>query len=102
MITSVDRDDLPDYGSGVWAALVRQIRKQAPDCKIELLTPDFRGEEMPLARVIAERPDVLQPQRRGRPAALPGGPTRLAVERSLRVLSNAREMGGARSSRSPA
>ncbi len=59
VITSVDRDDLPDYGSGVWAALVRQIRKQAPDCKIELLTPDFRGEEMPLAKVIAERPDVF-------------------------------------------
>ena len=36
----------------------RQIRRQAPGCKIELLTPDFQGQEMPLAKVIAERPDV--------------------------------------------
>ena len=41
------------------SASIRQIRRQAPDCKVEVLTPDFRGQEMPLAKVIAERPDVF-------------------------------------------
>lgn len=59
VITSVDRDDLPDYGASAFVGVIRSIRQQAPGCKIELLTPDFRGEEMPLARVIHERPDVF-------------------------------------------
>src|SRR3954470_23543960 len=59
VITSVDRDDLPDYGAQAWVGVIRSIRLQAPWCKIECLTPDFRGEEMPLAKVIAERPDVF-------------------------------------------
>jgi lipoic acid synthetase len=59
VITSVDRDDLPDLGATAWVGTIRSIRKFAPDCKIEVLTPDFQGQEMPLARVIAERPDVF-------------------------------------------
>ena len=39
--------------------MIRSIRRMAPGCKVEVLTPDFRGQEMPLARVIAERPDVF-------------------------------------------
>ncbi|HEX4735921.1 MAG TPA: lipoyl synthase, partial [Thermoleophilaceae bacterium] len=42
VITSVDRDDLPDYGAGVWCGVIRSIRKLAPECKVECLTPDFR------------------------------------------------------------
>src|SRR3954465_627294 len=56
VITSVDRDDLPDYGASAFVGVIRQIRRQAPDCKVEVLTPDFRGQEMPLAKVVAERP----------------------------------------------
>jgi lipoic acid synthetase len=59
VITSVDRDDLPDLGSSAFVGVIRSIRRFAPGCKVEVLTPDFRGEEMPLARVIAERPDVF-------------------------------------------
>ena len=59
VITSVDRDDLADYGAQAFVGVIRQIRRQAPHCKVEVLTPDFRGEEMPLAKVIAERPDVF-------------------------------------------
>jgi len=59
VITSVDRDDLPDLGSTAFVGVIRSIRKLAPGCKVEVLTPDFRGQEMPLARVIAERPDVF-------------------------------------------
>ncbi len=59
VITSVDRDDLPDLGASAFVGVIRQIRRQAPDCQIEVLTPDFQGQEMPLAKVIAERPDVF-------------------------------------------
>src|ERR671925_49734 len=59
VVTSVDRDDLPDYGASAFVGVIRSVRRQAPGCKVEVLTPDFRGEEMPLARVIAERPDVF-------------------------------------------
>jgi lipoyl synthase len=59
VVTSVDRDDLPDYGASAFVGVVRSIRRLAPGCRVELLTPDFRGQEMPLAKVIAERPDVF-------------------------------------------
>ena len=59
VITSVDRDDLPDYGASAFVGVVRSIRMMAPECTVELLTPDFRGQEMPLAKVIHERPDVF-------------------------------------------
>ena len=59
VITSVDRDDLPDKGASAFVGVIRQVRRQAPDCQIEVLTPDFQGQEMPLAKVIAERPDVF-------------------------------------------
>ena len=59
VITSVDRDDLPDKGASAFVGVIRQIRRQAPGCQVEVLTPDFQGQEMPLAKVIAERPDVF-------------------------------------------
>jgi lipoic acid synthetase len=59
VVTSVDRDDLPDYGASAFVGVIRSIRMQAPGCKVEILTPDFRGQEMPLAKVIHERPDVF-------------------------------------------
>ena len=59
VITSVDRDDLSDYGSSHFAAVVRAIREHAPEVKIELLTPDFRGDQTALDTVIAAGPDKL-------------------------------------------
>src|SRR3712207_9494775 len=59
VITSVDRDDLPDKGASAFVGVIRQIRRQAPGCKVEVLTPDFQGLDMPLAKVIAERPEVF-------------------------------------------
>jgi lipoyl synthase len=93
VVTSVDRDDLPDYGASVWCGVIRSIRMQAPDCKIECLTPDFRGEEMPLARVIAERPDVFNHNVEVVPRLYPVARRGSRWERSLRVLENARELG---------
>jgi lipoic acid synthetase len=67
---------------------------QAPWCKIECLTPDFRGEEMPLAKVIAERPDVFNHNVEVVPRLYPVARRGSRWERSLRVLRNAKEMGG--------
>ncbi len=94
VITSVDRDDLPDYGAQVWVGVIRSIRIQAPWCKIECLTPDFRGEEMPLAKVIAERPDVFNHNVETVPRLYPLARRGSRFLRSCRVLRNAKEMGG--------
>ena len=94
MITSVDRDDLPDYGASAFVGVIRQIRRQAPERKIEVLTPDFRGEEMPLAKVIAERPDVFNHNVEVVPRLYPVARRGSTFERSCRVLRNAKEHGG--------
>ncbi len=59
VITSVDRDDLPDGGASAFAATVRAIRSARPECRIELLIPDFKGQNRALKTVLAEKPDVL-------------------------------------------
>jgi lipoyl synthase len=94
VITSVDRDDLPDYGAGIWAATIRMCRRQAPGCKVEVLTPDFRGQEMPLAKVLAERPDVFNHNVEVVPRLYPVARRGSRWERSLRVLRNAKAMAG--------
>jgi lipoic acid synthetase len=58
VITSVDRDDLPDYGSGIFAETVRLIHEHVADCSVEVLVPDFQGDEAAIAKVLAARPDV--------------------------------------------
>jgi lipoic acid synthetase len=94
VITSVDRDDLPDYGASAFVGVIRQIRQQAPACRVEVLTPDFRGEEMPLAKVIAERPDVFNHNVEVVPRLYPLARRGSRFERSCRVLRNAKELGG--------
>jgi lipoic acid synthetase len=60
VVTSVDRDDLPDRGAGHYAATIRALRAKVPEASIEILTPDFLGhEEEALALVLAERPEVF-------------------------------------------
>ena len=93
VITSVDRDDLPDYGASAFVGVIRQIRQQAPECKVEVLTPDFRGEEMPLAKVIAERPDVFNHNVEVVPRLYPLARRGSRFERSCRVLRTAKELG---------
>ena len=94
VITSVDRDDLPDLGATAFVGMIRSIRRLAPGCKVEVLTPDFRGEEMPLARVIAERPDVFNHNVETVPRLYPLARRGSRFLRSCRVLRNAKEMGG--------
>jgi len=60
VITSVDRDDLKgDYGSGIWAKTVKQVRMEVPECTIEVLTPDFKGSDIALNKVFDAHPDIL-------------------------------------------
>lgn len=96
VITSVDRDDLADYGAGAFVEVIRQIRTQAPSCQVEVLTPDFRGQEMPLARVIAQRPDVFNHNVEVVPRLYPLARRGSRWERSLSVLECAKELGGER------
>jgi lipoic acid synthetase len=94
VVTSVDRDDLPDYGASAFVGVIRSIRKLAPGCAVEVLTPDFRGEEMPIAKVIAERPDVFNHNVETVPRLYPIARRGSDFMRSARVLQTAKEMGG--------
>src|SRR6266550_3309413 len=59
VITSVDRDDLPDGGASVFAETIRETRARLPRCRIEVLIPDFQGSQAALHAVLDARPDVL-------------------------------------------
>lgn len=59
VITSVDRDDLEDYGAGHWADIAKGIKKECPGVTMELLVPDFRGETKLLDLIIENRPEVI-------------------------------------------
>jgi lipoyl synthase len=59
VITSVARDDLPDGGAGAFAATIRELRARSPGMGVEVLVPDFNGEEAPLRAVMEAGPDIL-------------------------------------------
>lgn len=59
IITSVDRDDLPDGGADIFAETVRQIKAKSPRTLVEILTPDFRGVLENVRTVVESRPDVF-------------------------------------------
>lgn len=58
VITSVDRDDLPDFGAFIFAETIRQVRARVPTCSIEVLVPDFQGNEDAIRAVLDARPDI--------------------------------------------
>ena len=59
VVTSVDRDDLPDGGASIFAGTIREARARLPECRIEVLIPDFQGDEPALHTVLDARPGVL-------------------------------------------
>jgi lipoic acid synthetase len=94
VVTSVDRDDLPDRGAGHFAATIRALKRKLPTVSVEVLTPDFLGvEDEALRTVLAARPDVfnhnietvrrLHPSMRGAKASYEG---------ALRLLRQAKEL----------
>ncbi len=94
VITSVDRDDLPDGGAFIFAQCIRQIRKRTPECKIEVLIPDFQGDYAALATVMDARPDTLnhniETVRRVFARVRPKG----GYDLSLELLANAKRIDG--------
>ena len=60
VITSVDRDDLKgDYGASIWAQTINEIHKKVPECTVEVLTPDFRGDYTALEKVFIAAPEIF-------------------------------------------
>lgn len=59
VITSVDRDDLPDCGASHFASTIRETRVKRPECRVEVLIPDFKGDESALRAVLDAKPDIL-------------------------------------------
>jgi lipoyl synthase len=84
VITSVNRDDLPDGGAFIFAGCIRKVREQVPDCKVEVLIPDFAGSWSALGKVVKARPDVLnhniESTRRVFPRVRPRGDYQLSLD----------------------
>jgi len=59
VVTSVARDDLPDGGAHIFAQTIRAIRNEAPNTGVEVLIPDFNGQDEPLRTVMEAAPDIL-------------------------------------------
>jgi lipoic acid synthetase len=93
VITSVNRDELPDGGASIFAETIRQTRALSPGCTIEVLIPDFEGNEAALTTVCAERPEILnhniETVRRLFPSLRPQG----KYQRSIELLGNAKQQG---------
>ena len=100
VVTSVNRDDLPDGGAGAFAETIRKIREVNPGCGVEVLIPDFRGDWDALRIVLEARPDVLDHNtetvprlyRKARPSA--------KYERSLELLRQVKLFNRAQTSKS--
>lgn len=92
VITSVDRDDLPNGGAEIFAQCVVEIRRRLPDTSVEVLIPDFKGSDEALSIVVEARPDILNHNletiERLYRIARPGG----RYDRALRLLGRAREL----------
>ncbi len=92
VITSVNRDELDDGGAAIFAETIRQIRQLNPGCTIEVLIPDFEGNETALAMVCAEKPDILnhniETVRRLFPDIRPQG----KYQRSIGLLAKAKQL----------
>ena len=92
VITSVDRDDLPNGGAEVFAACIAEIRRRLPETSVEVLIPDFKGNPDALRIVVAARPDILNHNletiARLYRIARPGG----RYPRALELLERAKEL----------
>jgi lipoic acid synthetase len=92
VITSVDRDDLPNGGAEAFADCITEIRRWLPETSVEVLIPDFKGSERALRIVMEARPDILnhnlETAERLYRMARPGG----RYDRALQLLANARRM----------
>ena len=92
VITSVTRDDIPDGGSGHFAKIVEEIRKLNKGVTIEVLIPDFRGNEEALKKVVDSKPDVINHNVETAPSLYRDVRPMAIYERSLELLSKVKKM----------
>jgi lipoyl synthase len=92
VLTSVNRDDLPDGGAGHFAATVGEVRRAVPGVEVEVLTPDFGGDLRALARVLEAEPSVFNHNIETVPRLFPSLRPQGRYERSLTLLSAARSL----------
>jgi len=92
VITSVDRDDLPDFGAYIFAETIRQIHEQVPGCSVEVLVPDFQGNVDSIRTVLEARPEIYNHNTETVPRlykrARPGG----RYERVMKIFRDAKSM----------
>ena len=91
VITSVNRDELPDGGAAVFAETIRQARLTSPSLKIEVLIPDFRGAWWALDSVVSARPDILNHNVETVPRLYSLVRPQAKYERSLELLKRAKQ-----------
>jgi lipoic acid synthetase len=92
VVTSVDRDDLPDGGASIFAATIREIRSRSPGTTVEVLTPDFQGDLDAVRTVVAERPEIFNHNMETVARLYPRVRPKSGYRRSLAVLRAAKEM----------
>lgn len=93
VITSVDRDDLDDFGAGHFAATAAALRARVPQCRIEVLTPDFQGRAESVVTVASSPIDIFNHNLETVPRLYKRARAGARYERSLDVLRVARETG---------
>jgi lipoyl synthase len=92
VLTSVDRDELPDGGAHIFANTIREIRGRQPGCTIEVLIPDFRGERGALQLVMDAHPEILNHNVETVPRLYSRVRPQARYAWSLSVLQTAKEM----------
>lgn len=92
VITSVTRDDLPDGGAAHFAATIRAVKEVLPQCTVEVLTPDFQGDEDALTTVLNARPDVINHNLETVPSLYDDIRPQADYQQSLDFLSNAKRI----------
>ena len=94
VVTSVTRDDLPDGGASLFAETISAIKERTPGIKVEVLIPDFNGDQQALEKVIKAKPDIVNHNLETTEAIYPLINRRKKNYRqSLRILKKAKEMG---------
>ncbi len=92
VITSVNRDDVPDGGAEIFARCIRSIHHLRPNCRVEVLIPDFQGRIEPLRTVIEAGPAVLNHNTETVPRLYPTARFKGDYERTLELLSRVKEI----------
>jgi lipoyl synthase len=93
VITSVNRDELPDGGAAVWAETIRQVKAQNIGCTVEALIPDFEGLETSLLTVLGAKPDILAHNTETVPRLYRTVRPQAKYPRSLELLQRAKKQG---------